>query len=148
MQRTDPFAVMAACLQGARPAGIEPSVLDRAEQLQRAADVLRASADPAARHVATAFERWIAEGGDLHQHLGVRVRRGGAHDLPHRKARKQARDEQIRAIADGLPKSPKSRAAQIREMLLARDPTLLVIHERTAPVPSSEAQLRRILHGS
>ena len=60
----------------------------------------------------------------------------------------QARDEQIRAIADGLPKSTKSRAAQIREMVLARDPTLLVIHERTAPVPSSEAQLRRILHGS
>lgn len=148
MQMSDPFASMASCLKGERPVAFEPSVADRAEQLRRATDVLRASADPAARHVATAFETWIAEGGDLHQHLGLRVRRGGAHDQPHRKSRMQARDEQIRAIADGLPKSTKSRAAQIREMVLARDPTLLVIHERTAPVPSSEAQLRRILHGS
>lgn len=138
---------MASCLAGDRLAAGELSVADRADQLRRAVEVLRKTDERATQDVADGIEAWLTKGGDLQRHLGVRVRRGGAQELPHRQSRKTRRDQELRALAARLPISAGPRASQIKQLLLARDPAVLIIHEQTAAVPTSDAQLRRILHG-
>ena len=132
---------------GAQPA-VVVSIEDRAEQLREVAAILRRHGGTASLHVAGAFETLLAQGGDLRELLGVRVRPGRACDVPATRHRRHERDDAVRALAATLPGKPTARANAIAAMLLARDGRVTVIHQTTEALPASVSQLKRILRGA
>lgn len=132
---------------GTQPA-VVASVADRAAELDEAAEILLAHRSPVARRVGGIIKHCLAKGGDLNQSLGLKVKRGGAHDVPATQRRLRDRNDALRALAATLSGKPTARANAIAAMLLARDCRVTVIHESTEPVPTSTSQLKRILRGA
>jgi hypothetical protein len=144
MSAPSPFGPLVAQLTGTAP-NLQPIPADHGAELQHVVALLRAFPDDAAaRWMADGFDAWLKGGGDLQAALGLRPRRGGAHDLPHRRGPRSDRDRRLRELAAALADS--DRAAALAGLIRSRDPRTLVIHQETgAPLPTSRAQLARIL---
>ena len=75
---------------------------------------------PAASLIARALRRFLAGETDLTKNLGLRPRRGGAHDAPLNRERTARRNSAIRAICEAQPgPSLKARAEQTAALLQA-----------------------------
>jgi hypothetical protein len=134
---------LVAWVLGAQPA-VVATVADRAAELDESAEILLAHRSPVARRVGGIIKHCLAKGGDLNQALGVKVKRGGAHDVPATRRRLRERDDELRALAAALPGKPTARANALIEKLQARDPQLLVLHQDFG-MPTSTRQLVRII---
>jgi len=132
---------------GAQPV-IVASPADGAERLRIVAAILRGHPDPAAQEHARALDQFDAEGGDLNELCGVKVRRGGAYDVPAKRRRLRERNDALRALAATLPGGPTAQANAIVAMRRDHDPKVLVIHASTEALPASLAQVKRILRGA
>lgn len=141
------FGQMVAQLTGAAP-NLQPTPADHAADVREVVGLLRAFPDSAAAQwLADGFSTWLNQGGDLQAALDLRPRRGGAHDLPHRRGPIHDRNQRLRALAAAL--ACRDRAGAIAAMVKGGDPQILVIHQETgATVPASRAQLARILRGT
>jgi hypothetical protein len=137
------LGAMASWLTGEAP-NLQPTPAEQAERLRRVVGMLRAfPEDPAAQWAADGFDAWLANGGDLQRTMGLRPRRGGAHDLPHRAGRLQARDKALCDLAATL--TAPDRAQALASMVKADHPAVRVIRQAAGAVPASKAQLQRIL---
>ena len=124
-----------------------PTAIDSAEQLREVAAILRRDPSIAAQNHAGGIERWLADGGDLRRHLGALVKRGGANDVPATRQRRQARDAAIRSAAEEGPGNQSERVRWLQEQLLRGGLPQLSVFKVDEPLPTSTAQLHRILTG-
>jgi hypothetical protein len=125
-----------------------PTRATGADDLRSAAAVLQASDDPGARRVAAALERYLTDGGNLSALLGLKVRRGGAYDKPHRQAREAAKARALRALGEPLHGSPEGVARQVAELIVSRAPQVLALMGdaiRVDELPTSAGCIARIL---
>ena len=141
------MTALTAWALGAQPA-VVASVADRAAELDEAAEILLAHCSPVARRVGGIIKHCLAKGGDLNQLLGLKVKRGGAHDVPATQRRLRQRNAAVCALAETLPGGPTAQANAIVAMRRDHDPKVLVIHETTEALPASLAQVKRILRGA
>ena len=124
---------------------------ERAAQMREVADILRAHDCAAAQHIAAAFERWLADGGDLACHIGIIARPGDAYEpLWGREQRKLRRDRDT-AIRMAVKAHPGNQSARVRWLLaqLSRGGLpQLSIYQVDDSLPTSPSQLHRILRGA
>jgi len=144
----DPFTAMAAALTAAAPPPLSRASAT-ARRLGRAAELLRATGDPAGLEVAEAIDRWLVEGGDLRALLGVKGRQGHARDLPAVDGPLRRRDALLRKLAV-LVREPglSERALVARVVTILGEPRITrCIRELSGcdTVPMSETRLRAIL---
>ena len=127
-----------------------PADIDRLDQLQQAVSDMAAGrplASEAVEWLAPAFQAYIDHGGDLARHLGLRVRPGGAFELPHTARRMAKRDQYLVLLVNETPGDrlrPKARRAAdfLHGRGPAPNPLAKFILERLrslkAPIPEEE----------
>ncbi len=117
-----------------------------ADDLRAAASELLQSEHPGARRIGAELSAWLSEGGDLQARLGARSRRG-KRSMPQVQ-RMKARDAALRELAGSIDASTTARARRIADMVRSGHPLVLAIHAEIAPVPTSPAQVARILRST
>lgn len=117
-----------------------------AEDIRVAASELLQSEHPGARRIGAELSAWLSDGGDLQARLGARSPRG-KRSMPQVQ-RMKARDAALRELAVSIDASPTERARRIADMARNRHPLVLAIHAEIAPVPTSPAQVARILRST
>lgn len=122
----------------ARPVESDPCA--RVELILQAIELLQRYDLPGARHVAAGLAQWLAEGGDLAQLLGLRVRRGRRSPATTLRARK--RDDLLRQAAEACGATPAALAREIQS------DTELGQRLRELGAPASPRHLARILTGT
>lgn len=119
---------------------------DPIADVRAAAQYLAAAPDPSARRVGERLAVWLAAGGDLQARLGVRPARGKPSAT--RTARLRLRDEALRQLAESIDATPTERARVIAEWARQGNPLVRAIHAETTTVPTSPAQVARILRSA
>jgi hypothetical protein len=136
------FEAMAKSLTGESGAQHDP--VCQAAMIRSVAALLRSFPDePSAQWMASGFETWLQNGGDLQATLGLRPRQGGAYETPQKALALAARNDALRKLATAVNEPDKAKA--IAEMVKRRDPKVLVLHQCHGELPASKAQIARIL---
>lgn len=140
-------ARMAAALAGTAAHPQPHTLAGRHRLLQDLLTLLDAHPEcEAATWAGQAFRRWQAEGGDLQKALGLRPRRGGAQQVARRAAKAQARRKALLALVETTP--PREKAAALHQLITTEAPAVLVLRQEFGALPTSRAQITRILHAT
>ena len=145
---------------GNLPAPVAITPLEAIRQTLKAIELEEVVPAAAGSFIATAFRAYL-DGltKDLTRALGLRPRRGGAHETPLALERKQARDSEIKRLYEMQDGTQKKKLAKVLKLLnMPLDAprctdeelcayALKVLHEPYGKLPTSTNQIRRIVMG-